>query len=144
MTLLSVPQWSLRPGAGRYICDGGTRSREQEVEQHPSHTQTHKQQVLLEEGSGSLSECKAAFISNVFPLSCHRIMGKNSATSNTKRSSQISFSLMRKQYLILFLMSRCDCAVSVVLGCATSNNIILFINRLIVWFVVVWKTQYMQ
>lgn len=84
MTLLSVQQWSLRPGAGRYIRDGGTRSREQEVEQHPSHThtQTRKQQVLLEEGSGSLSECKEAmkllnaFISNVFLLSYHKVMGK--------------------------------------------------------------------
>lgn len=88
VTLLSVPQWSLRPSAGRYVRDGGTRSREQEVEQHPSRL--------------CLCECKAAkkllnaLVSNVFLLSYHRIMGKN---SNAKRSSQISFSFMRKQCL---------------------------------------------
>lgn len=89
-------------------------------------THTDTQTTGTEEGSGSLSECKAAkkllnaFISNVFLRSYHRIMGKNSATSNTKRSSQISFSLMRKQYLkMTSIIYDCDCAVSVVLGCAT-------------------------
>lgn len=89
VTLLSVPQRSLRPGAGRHIRDGGTRSREQEVEQQPSHTQTHKQQVQVL----FFSECKAAkkllnaLISNLFLLLYHRIMGKNSATSNIFSSS---------------------------------------------------------
>lgn len=107
-----------------------TRGRETPL----THTQTHKQQVLLEEGSGSLSECKEAmkllnaFIWNVFLLSYHRIMGGKSRgrilQHQTQKEALRSILVWWGNYLkmtsIIYDVTLWLCGISCFGFCATS------------------------